>query len=81
VLGFFGMIEEFLDFLLYWIPFYYPLKASFLVWCFLPQTKGSETIYNIVLLPIYKKHQGEIDAALEKVDPIEVLKKVEKLAE
>ena len=31
--------------LIYWIPFFYPLKVSFLLWMMLPSTKGANTIF------------------------------------
>lgn len=38
VYAFFSIIEVFVDFLLYWIPFYYAFKLAFLLWAMLPQT-------------------------------------------
>jgi receptor expression-enhancing protein 5/6 len=37
VFGFFGVIEAFVDYVIFWIPFYYPIKLAFLLWCMLPQ--------------------------------------------
>ena len=36
------MIDPFVEaFVINWIPFFYPLKVSFLLWMMLPHTKGS----------------------------------------
>lgn len=39
IYGFFQVIESFEAVLLWWVPFYYPLKLAFLLWCMLPQYK------------------------------------------
>jgi receptor expression-enhancing protein 5/6 len=67
VYGSIGVLENFITFILYWIPFFYPLKLSFILWCYLPQFRGAEVIYRAALLPLFKKHEQDIDAALKKV--------------
>jgi len=42
---------------------YFALKFVILVYCFLPQTKGSMRIYNKLINPILLKFQSRIDAA------------------
>ena len=37
------MGEYFSDFLLFWIPFYYPLKLALLVWCL--KYDGAQSLY------------------------------------
>lgn len=59
------MIEIFTDFLLYWIPFYYAFKLAFLLWLFLPQTKGAKFLYDSFLKDFLKKNESKIDAALD----------------
>lgn len=58
------LLENFLDFVLFWIPYYYPLKVTFLLWCMLPQYKGAQFVYENVIKPIFKQHETAIDAAL-----------------
>ncbi|CAM9595829.1 unnamed protein product [Choristocarpus tenellus] len=41
----FTILETFVSFFLYWIPFYYAFKLAFLIWCFLPATKGAAFLY------------------------------------
>jgi len=66
VYGFFGLIESFTDFFLYWIPFYYLAKMIFLLWLYLPQTKGAEFVFKKAIDPILSKYEKQIDAGLEK---------------
>jgi hypothetical protein len=51
--------------ILYWIPFFAPLKLAFLVWCWAPYTKGANVIYERIILPAFKHHEGNIDTALK----------------
>jgi receptor expression-enhancing protein 5/6 len=69
----FSCLENFVEFVLYWIPFYYPVKATFLLWCMLPQYKGASKVYEMVVKPVVLKHESVIDAALNNVDPKAVL--------
>ena len=65
IFSFFSMIEVFADFLLYCIPFYYAFKLAFLLWAFLPQTRGAQFLYNSFLRDFLKKNESRIDAAVE----------------
>mmetsp|Transcript_15126 Transcript_15126/g.13664 ORF Transcript_15126/g.13664 Transcript_15126/m.13664 type:complete len:170 (-) Transcript_15126:204-713(-) len=67
VYGFLGVIEGFVEILLYWIPFYYPLKLTLLLWLQLPQFGGSKIVYKSFVLPNFKKAEDKIDEALNKV--------------
>jgi receptor expression-enhancing protein 5/6 len=61
---FFGIIEAFVDLLLYWIPFYFAFKLAFLLWLMLPQTKGATFMYDAFLKDFLKKNESRIDAAM-----------------
>lgn len=62
VFAFFSVIEYFSGFLMYFIPFYWLLKCLFMVWCMLPgQNNGAEFLYNRLIRPKFKQHQGQID--------------------
>lgn len=67
VYGFFTLTESLTDFLLYWIPFYYLFKIMFFVWCMLPQTRGSQKIYDRIILPVFGKYEQSIDATFNKL--------------
>lgn len=63
----FSIVEYFADFIAGWVPFYWLSKCLFMVWCMAPMdNNGSAVIYSKVILPLFKKHQGEIDNVLEK---------------
>ncbi len=42
---------------------YFAFKFGFLVYCFLPQTKGAVVIYTHFIVPFLKTHESQIDAA------------------
>lgn len=62
--SFFSIIEVFVDYLLYWIPFYYAFKVAFLLWAMLPQTRGAKFLYDNFLKDFLKSNEPKIDAAL-----------------
>ena len=61
----FAILESFAATLLYWIPFYYAFKFAFLLWAFLPQTRGAKFLYDNFLKDL-KPKPSALDAALEK---------------
>jgi len=63
VYGCFGLIEGFLEYILFWVPFYYPIKLCFLCFLFLPQTKGAMKLYEQFLRPALKPYVTLIDGA------------------
>lgn len=67
VFSFFKIIEGPADFLLHYIPFYQPIKAAFLVWCYYPKTQGAKVIYANVVKPYLVPHLG-LKAAAKKED-------------
>lgn len=46
VFGLFNIFDTWAGFILYFIPFYYCIKMSFLIWCFHPYTQGATIVYN-----------------------------------
>ncbi|KAI9595287.1 TB2/DP1, HVA22 family-domain-containing protein [Syncephalis fuscata] len=67
VFGAFNVIESFVDTILYWIPFYYMVKTFALLWLYLPNFRGAETVYHTVLAPYLISHQSSIDGALNNI--------------
>merc|ERR1712070_1226549 len=59
----FSLIEGFLEYMLFWVPFYYPMKLAFLFFLFLPQTKGAMKLYEQFLRPALKPYVSIIDEA------------------
>jgi len=41
------LVEDYGEFMIYWIPFYYPAKAAFLIYMMAPQTNGATKIYEL----------------------------------
>ena len=60
VFGCFSLLDEFLGFILNFIPFYFYIKVGFFLWLMLPQTTGANTIYLKVLKPYLLKHRDDI---------------------
>merc|ERR1712230_117531 len=63
----FCLVEGFLEFILFWVPFYSPIKLGFLFYLFLPQTKGAMTLYEKFLRPALKPYVSIIDGAAGSV--------------
>jgi receptor expression-enhancing protein 5/6 len=61
VYGFVYMLEEFIDYFHYWLPFYYPLKVVFFLWLYLPQYAGANQVYANVILPYFKHLEKHVD--------------------
>ena len=77
IYGFLGVLDTFSDYFLYWIPFFAPAKLAFLVWCWAPSYKGSNTIYYSLVQPLFKQHESTIDSALKNVlDPKVITKTI-----
>ncbi len=73
VFGFFCVIENFTDYILFWIPFYYAIKVTFLAWCMIPKYQGAKVVYSAVIKPIFEKHESAIDAALNAFNTQETI--------
>lgn len=61
----FLVAETFLEPILYFVPFYTPIKLMFLVYLFYPSTKGALTIYDNVLRDLIKPYVQAIDDKLD----------------
>lgn len=66
VFAIYKVVDEWSEIFLFWVPFYYPIKLAFLVYLFLPQTKGAIKLYDSAIRPFVLKYQTEIDAGLSK---------------
>ena len=67
VYAWFVVIESLTDVLVFWIPFYYLAKIAFLLWCFMPQTRGAQRIYDVAIEPTMSKYEGAIDSIASDV--------------
>ena len=68
VFGLWTILDQFAGVLLSFIPFYYVLKVTMLIWMFHPQTQGALFIYNNFILPTIKKYQSQIDQISKKIE-------------
>jgi receptor expression-enhancing protein 5/6 len=68
VFALFCIVDNFIHYVLYWLPIFYPIKVTFLLWCMIPKFKGAKTVYENLIKPIFLKHESNIDAALNSVN-------------
>ncbi len=64
VFALFSTIENFTSIILYWLPFFYPLKVTVLLWCMSPKYNGATIVYENIIRPHFLKHQSAIDQVL-----------------
>ncbi|SCP04224.1 HVA22/TB2/DP1 family protein, putative [Plasmodium ovale] len=67
VFSLFFFIEYLIDVILFWVPFYYLVKLLFLLYLYMPQVRGAETVYNLIIRPILLKHEKTIDDTVQKI--------------
>lgn len=60
----FGLFESLIDGIFFWLPLYFLVKTAFLVYCFLPQTRGAEVVYKNALAPLFARLEGDVDNAI-----------------
>ena len=44
--GLVSIVDQYIGFILHFVPFYYFIKMGFLIWLFHPSTRGATFIYN-----------------------------------
>jgi receptor expression-enhancing protein 5/6 len=55
-------LEFFSGYIVFWIPFYQPLRLAFLIWCMLPiPSNGSKIIYDQVIKKFFLTQKDKID--------------------
>jgi len=64
VYAIFTVMENFVDIILYWVPFYFSFKLAFLVWMMLPSTQGAAFIYNSFLKDALRTAEEKLDQAV-----------------
>jgi receptor expression-enhancing protein 5/6 len=63
----FTIIDMFSGFILRFIPFYFFLKVCFLIWLFMPNTKGCHIVYHLLIIRVFKTFEQDIDGAADKL--------------
>ena len=61
IFGVFAIVDQFGDFILGMIPFYYAIKLAFLVWLYHPATNGATQIYLGLLEPFLREHEQKLE--------------------
>ena len=74
----FSFLDLFVGWILKIIPFYFIIKLVFLVWCFMPNTKGAIIVYDKIIKPFFLKNEGKFDRIVNKL--MEKSKKAGELA-
>mmetsp|Transcript_19182 Transcript_19182/g.37018 ORF Transcript_19182/g.37018 Transcript_19182/m.37018 type:complete len:236 (-) Transcript_19182:495-1202(-) len=54
-------------FFFYWIPYIDALKIMFLIWCLLPQTRGAQQVYYLIIHRGFQRYEKEIDRYLDSM--------------
>jgi receptor expression-enhancing protein 5/6 len=57
----FSIIDTFSGFLLKLLPFYFFIKIIFLIWLFMPNSRGCQIIYNLLVVKLFKSVEKDID--------------------
>jgi len=55
------VIEAWTEWLLRWFPFYYNIRAAFMLWLVLPQTQGATKLYMEYVHPYLTEHENDIE--------------------
>jgi ubiquitin-protein ligase len=63
VFGAFTTADQVTNSLLFWVPFYKPIKLLVLLFLAWPETHAAEMVYDKFLHPFLKKHEAKIDEA------------------
>lgn len=70
----FTVSENYLYFVIRFIPFFGLLKVYFSLWLILPQTKGAEFVYYKYIEPFISQHEEKIDKLASTLKPWEQVK-------
>jgi len=65
VLGLVVTYDFTVEFFIAWLPFYWEVKALFLLFLALPQTQGSVYLYDLYLQPFFTRNEADIDGHIE----------------
>lgn len=60
------MLEASFYHVLEWVPFYHLVRLLFLVWLFMPLTRGASWIYKLLIGPALRLYRPHIDSKLDK---------------
>ncbi|KAJ1973533.1 hypothetical protein H4R34_005043 [Dimargaris verticillata] len=66
VMGLFVPLEFVADTFIFWLPFYNIFKVLLVAWLVLPQTKGANYVYDVLIKPWLVQNEEEIDRYLSR---------------
>jgi receptor expression-enhancing protein 1/2/3/4 len=66
VFAIYSVTENFLDYFLFWFPFYYEIKILFLLWTLSPMSRGGIIVYRKFIHPSLISKEQAIDEFIEK---------------
>jgi len=66
VFVFVDFLDDILGMVLSMIPLYHLFKMVFYIYLFYPKTKGALKIYHLLIRPLLKKYEGDVDSLLKK---------------
>lgn len=67
VFGLFSLIDDCCGCILSMIPYWYWIKLGFFVFLLAPQTRGAQTLYNLVVKPFLEKNRSKIEGLINDV--------------
>jgi receptor expression-enhancing protein 5/6 len=67
VFSLFSIIDLFSGFILKFIPFYFFFKLLFLIWLFMPNTRGAIFVYDKFLIKMFKKYESQLETLADRV--------------
>ena len=67
VFGIFTLLDDWLGFLLAYIPFYFYIRLMIFLYLMLPQFGGARIVYEKLLRPLLIKHQSRIEQIIKDV--------------
>jgi receptor expression-enhancing protein 5/6 len=67
VFALFTLFDQFSGFVLRFVPFYFFFKILFLIWCFMPNTRGATVVYNMVIKQLFKTYEKDLDKLNERM--------------
>mmetsp|Transcript_10636 Transcript_10636/g.17442 ORF Transcript_10636/g.17442 Transcript_10636/m.17442 type:complete len:302 (-) Transcript_10636:117-1022(-) len=59
-----ALLENCTYYIVVWIPFYYPAKLCLVLWLCSPLTQGAQCAFELVVSPLFSRHQYHIDNAI-----------------
>ena len=68
VFGLYSIADQFAGFILSFIPFYYVLKVSSLIWLFHPSTQGATYVYYNFVQPYWKQCESKIEEVQKSLE-------------